>query len=499
MPIFDIGSIPDGLSVRIIDVKETIFVSSVQKELREERRAIKDYVQGDPLLRRFFDVFLFENLPASDRRVDEVYLDQVDRCGIYVGLYGMQYGVEDKKGLSPTEQEFNRATEKGKVRLIFVKGADDKGRHPKMLKLIHHAGQQLIRRRFVNCPDLITALYASLVEHLEKTGALRTLPFDAAACPRATLGDLSQIKVADFLAHAQAERGYPLGPKTAMRKALAHLNLIEAGHPSHAALLLFGRNPQRFVLSAEVKCMHFHGTEVHKRIPSYQLYKGDVFEQVNQAVDFVLSKINRSVGAREHGPRAPVEYELPKQAISEAIVNAVAHRDYTSSAGVQVMLFSDRLEVWNPGELPPSLTPELLRKPHASIPHNPLIAEPLFLAHYIEKAGSGTLDMIALCRKAGLPEPEFRQDGRQFVLTLWRDWLTNAVIDQLALNDRQRTGLVGLKVEGQLTSASYQRLTGASRQTATRDLEELVRTGLIERHGAKRGTYYNKARQMPHK
>lgn len=194
-----------------------------------------------------------------------------------------------------------------------------------------------------------------------------------------------------------------------------------------------------------------------------------------------------------------MEYELPKQAISEAIVNAVAHRDYTSSAGVQVMLFSDRLEVWNPGELPPSLTPELLRKPHASIPHNPLIAEPLFLAHYIEKAGSGTLDMIALCRKAGLPEPEFRQDGRQFVLTLWRDWLTNAVIDQLALNDRQRTGLVGLKVEGQLTSASYQRLTGASRQTATRDLEELVRTGLIERHGAKRGTYYNKARQMPHK
>ena len=80
---------------------------------------------------------------------------------------------------------------------------------------------------------------------------------------------------------------------------------------------------------------------------------------------------------------------MPKEAVSEAVVNAVAHHDYVSNAGVQVMLFVDRLEVWNPGELPPALTPERLRKPHASIPRNPLIAEPLYLAHYIEKAGTG--------------------------------------------------------------------------------------------------------------
>lgn len=83
-------------------------------------------------------------------------------------------------------------------------------------------------------------------------------------------------------------------------------------------------------------------------------------------------------------------------------MNAVVHRDYTSNASVQVMLFSDRLEVWNPGELPAGLTPEMLRLPHASVPRNPLLAEPLFLARYIEKAGTGTLDMIALCREAGV-------------------------------------------------------------------------------------------------
>jgi ATP-dependent DNA helicase RecG len=84
------------------------------------------------------------------------------------------------------------------------------------------------------------------------------------------------------------------------------------------------------------------------------------------------------------------------------------------------MLFADRLEVWNPGQLPPSLTPEALRSPHASIPHNPLIAEPLFLTRYVEKAGTGILDMISLCEAAELTTPEFRQEGGQFIQTLWR-------------------------------------------------------------------------------
>ena len=148
-----------------------------------------------------------------------------------------------------------------------------------------------------------------------------------------------------------------------------------------------------------MKCMHFHGTEVAKPIPSYQIYKGDVFQQVDEAVDFVMAKVTRSVGTRALSTQAPVEYEFSKELVTEAVVNAVAHRDYDSNASVQVMLFSDRLEVSNPGELPPSLTFDDLRGPHASIPRNPLLAEPLFLTRYIEKAGTGTLDMIARCTR----------------------------------------------------------------------------------------------------
>jgi predicted HTH transcriptional regulator len=220
---------------------------------------------------------------------------------------------------------------------------------------------------------------------------------------------------------------------------------------------------------------------------------------VDQAVDFVMAKIARAVGTRAVGPSAPVEYEIPREVIAEAIINAVAHRDYTSTATVQVMLFADRLEVWNPGELPPNLSFEELRTKHASIPHNPLIAEPLFWAHYAETLGTGTLDMIDRCRQAGLPEPDFEQRGGTFAMTIWRTWLTDALISSLSLNERQQKALLQLNVAGQLTSAEYQQLTGTSRQTATRDLYDLVKKKVIVSRGRGRGAHYVTARRMPQK
>lgn len=400
--------------------KSLIFVSSVQKELAEERGTLKEYVHNDPLLRQYFEVFLFEDLPASGRRADEVYLSEVDRCDVYVGIFGDSYGFEDASGVSPTEHEFIRASVAGKERLVFVKGVSDSTRHPKMLALCQRAAGQVVRRRFSTLPELTGGLYGSLVERLARTGDIRSLPFDAAACPRATLADLSPQKVAEFLRLAQSRRGYALGPETPMRDALVHLNLLDGDHPSHASVLLFANEPQRFLLTSFVKCLRFHGTEIRKPIPAYSDFRGTVFELVDQAVDFVMSKLDRAVGTRAKSNQAPETYELPPGAVSEAIVNAIAHRDYASNASVQIMLFADRLEIWNPGELFPPLTTAALRKPHPSIPRNPLIAEPLFLTRYIERAGTGTLDMIELCRAAGLPPPEFRQELGQVIQILRR-------------------------------------------------------------------------------
>ena len=416
-----------------------IFISSVQGEFAEERAALRDYVRDDALMRRFFDVFLFEDAPAVDRRPDELYLDEVERSDIYVGLFGSEYGNEDGEGVSPTEHEFERATGAGTHRLIFVKGGDNDGRHPKMRALIGKAQAGLIRKRFSTTAELVSGLYAALVEYLETRDLIRWGPFDAAPCTRAALGDLDLDRMTGFVRAARRARQFPLAEGTPARQLLEHLNLLNEERLTNAAVLLFGRSPQRFLIASEVRCAHFHGTEVAKPIPSYQVYKGTAFELVDQAVDFVLSKINRAIGTRAESVRAPRTYEIPMEVVTEAVVNAVAHRDYTDNGSVQVMLFADRLEVRNPGRLPPPLTLDKLREAHRSVPANPLLAESLYLAEYIERMGTGTLDMIRRCVEAGLPEPEFAvTDG--FVTTVRRVALPAHVAGS---SRRPRGGLPG--------------------------------------------------------
>jgi len=396
-----------------------IFISSVQREFARERAQLRDYLRGDPLMRRFFEVFLFEDIPASDRQPDEVYLGEVERCDIYVGLFGNEYGFEDAQGVSPTEREFDRATELDKHRLIFVIGADHGERHPRMLDLIARAQAGLVRRRFATAAELVAGLYAALVQYLEAKELLRFGPFDAAQCSGATLDDLDVEGMYRFIRIARRARQFPLPEETEPSDLLGHLDLLNRGRLTNAAILLFGRAPQRFLVASEIKCAHFHGTRVAKPIPSYQVYKGTVSALVDQAVDFVLSKIALSVGTRSESVQAPVAYEMPREVVVEAIVNAVVHRDYTDSSSVQVMLFADRLEVMNSGGLPPALTVEKLRVAHQSVPRNPLLAESMYLMRYIEKMGTGTLDMIRRCAKAGLPEPEF-EVGAGFVARIWR-------------------------------------------------------------------------------
>lgn len=409
-----------------------VFVSSVQKEMEGERQALKAYLKDDALLRRFFDVFLFEDLPAADRRADAVYLEEVGACDVYVGLLGNEYGREDMDGISSTHREFNEATRLGKHRLVFVKGVTDSDKHPKMQALIAEAGAQLIRRRFRSTDELLPSIYASLVDLLAAKQLLRFGPFDAVSCPDATMQNLSEEKIRLFLGIDRRARGFPLSEETLPVHVLEHLNLLKNGQPTNAAVLLFGTEPQRFLISSEVKCAHFHGTDVRKPIPFYRVYKGTAFDLVDQAVDFVLSKINLAVGTREKSTQAPVAYEMPPEVVREAIVNAVAHRDYTSNGSVQVMLFSDRLEVWNPGTLPPTLTLERLRQPHGSVPGNPLLAESLYLTKYIERMGTGVGDMIERCRSVGLPEPEFSlTDGFVTIIRRRPDLAFRAVTGQV--------------------------------------------------------------------
>lgn len=156
---------------------------------------------------------------------------------------------------------------------------------------------------------------------------------------------------------------------------------------TNSAILLFGNNPKKYFIQAEIKCIQFPGIEVEKPFTSYHIYDGNLFQQIDKAYAFVLDSIRMPVIQQKGTVRVSRPFEIPEFVIREAIVNAVAHRDYNSTGAVQVMIFLDRLEIWNPGRLPSQLTIEKLKKPHTSYPNNPLLAEVLFLADYIQKAG----------------------------------------------------------------------------------------------------------------
>jgi ATP-dependent DNA helicase RecG len=455
-----------------------VFISSVQSEFAEERQQLFDYLTTDALLGRFFDPFIFENLPAVNHSVSTVFLREVENCHVYLGLFGKQYGYVDAEGISPVEREFDHAVIHHKTRLIFLSNHPDNERHPKEVKLIKKAEKIIVRRQFSTWSDLKSAIYSSLIRYLEEKEYIRTVPFDATLNLSASIGDLDSDKIKEFVHIARSKRGFPLSEEAATETILIHLNLLDNNRISNAGILLFGKQPQRFFMSSEIRCAHFHGTEIVKPIPSYQVFKGDVFQLVNQAVDFILSKIDVSVGTRELSSQAPVHYELPSAAVSEAIVNAVAHRDYTSNASIQVMLFKDRLEIWNPGSLPFGLDTAKLRLPHTSIPANLLLAGPLYLSGYIERLGTGTGDIIRLCKDEGLKEPDFIQEDI-FKTIIWRkteEVIPGEVSGQASL---QATLQATLQVDEEFTSAISRVLIVLKGRMKRTELQQLL--GLKDR------------------
>jgi hypothetical protein len=169
---------------------------------------------------------LFEDVPVSSRSAEDVYLNEVRNCTLYIALIGIEYGFEDNEGKSPTEREFDLAAELKKPRLIFVKDAHNKLRHPKMTSLLKRVDVQLVRRKFAETTELTSGIYASLVQYLLETKHIHTGPFDAAACQNSTIEDISAEKVGWFLQRARNMRQFALTNETPIVDVLSHLNLV---------------------------------------------------------------------------------------------------------------------------------------------------------------------------------------------------------------------------------------------------------------------------------
>jgi ATP-dependent DNA helicase RecG len=146
-----------------------LFLSSVQEEFAELRKSLKAHLLGDAELRRHLDdVFLFEELPAAKRSIDGIYLAELARCHLYLGLFGYDYASESEDGVSPTEREFDEATRLGKPRFVWVWGADESRRSPKMRRLIEKAKDVAAPRPLEDPHALRDEIRARLVDFLER-------------------------------------------------------------------------------------------------------------------------------------------------------------------------------------------------------------------------------------------------------------------------------------------------------------------------------------------
>ncbi len=474
-----------------------IFVSGVQKELKEERRTIKDLIQKNSLLMDHFDVFLFEDSPARSKSAQHSYLAEVRDCDIYIGVLGNQYGNVTKGKLSPVEEEFRTAQKADKEIFLFIKGENsqnDKNREvgiQKLIKEIKDPRKGHSYKRFNNIDELTDSVFDSLVIFLKEKGIVGRGDFDQRICEGATLNDIDMEKVRWFIRTARAKRNFPFDVDTPIKKVFTHLKFLNKGQLTNAAILLFGKNPHQFILQAEIKCAQFAGMEVVKPFLNFKVYNDNLFEQVDKAVGFVLDSIKIALHQQEGKAQAKRTPEIPLFAIEEAIVNAVAHRNYNNTSGVQVMVFADRVEVWNSGSLPSDLSLEDLKKDHTSHPANPLIAEGFYNADYIERFGSGTTEMVSQCKQQGLPEPQFiLKRNVEFRTILSRDVYSEDILNKLNLNERQIKAIRFIKEHGEISRKEYVDVASISPRQALSDLGDLVSQKIVFSVGKGRSVKY---------
>lgn len=294
-----------------------------------------------------------------------------------------------------------------------------------------------------------------------------------------------------FVRLAQAR--LPMASGDDIARVLQNLQLLREDRLTNAAVLLFTAEPQRLFTLAQVRIGRFQGANI---LDSHD-FSHSLWEQVDeamarfQAMLDVRFEIQVEEASLEGLQRREI-WSYPREALREALLNALIHRDYTVTADVQIRVLDDQLSIWSPGALPANMTPAQLYQPgHPSILRNPLIAQVFYYAGLIERWGSGTTRIVDLCVEQDLPTPSFEEYSGGVRVTFYQDPYNPARLQELGLGERQVRAVRYAKEHGKITNLAYQELTGVSKRQASTDLGELEEKGVLDRIGTTgRGTHY---------
>ena len=188
------------------------------------------------------------------------------------------------------------------------------------------------------------------------------------------------------------------------------LRLIEGKLLKRAAVLLFHPDPEQFFTAASTKIGYF---ESETELLFHDEVCGNLFTQISKTMDLLKTKYLRAVISYD-GIQRVETFPVPEDALREALLNAIVHRDYAIPAQIQIRVYDNRLYIWNPGELPEDWSVQELLGLHSSHPYNPDIANTFFRAGEIESRGRGIERILESCRSVQLPEPEFQIGQREF-------------------------------------------------------------------------------------
>lgn len=272
------------------------------------------------------------------------------------------------------------------------------------------------------------------------------------------------------------------------------LHLMNGSYLTNAAMLLFSKEPEKWQLGAYIKLGYF---ETDADLLYQDEIHGSILEQIDKVVELVHLKYMKAKISYV-GMQRIERYFVPEEALREAILNAICHKQYQSGVPVQISIYEDRLYIANCGCLPENWTQENLMQKHASRPYNPNIAHVLYLAGFIESWGRGIEKICSSCEREGLPLPDytinpgdimilFKAPKDRIVHSVTRE-VTEKVTDQLTDTELQILELI--EEDPAYTSSVLAEKLSLSRKTIALWLKKLKEKNIIERIGSDRKGYW---------
>src|SRR2546429_4217146 len=324
---------------------------------------------------------------------------------------------------------------------------------------------------------------------------------------RATMQDLDMEKVKTYLLQRSA-RNRQVGRFDDVEQVLIEMECATETNsgeivPTNAGIVFFGRDPQSHILQSEVVCVLFRDAVGASRYADRKIVRGTLQELIDETEAFLNRYI--AVGARIEGWKRIDIPEHSIEALREAVINAVVHRDYSKRGeSVRVFYYPDRVEVHSPSLLLPGITIEQMERGEVeSKLRNPVLTSLLRnIPGYMERIGSGIRFMLDETKRMGLPAPQFRETSEFIVTfhkapalltpqeqlqpqgTLWgSDEPVRPKVPVQTLPDERESRLIKAMQyaheHGSITNKAYRELTGVSDRTAYRDLELLVERGRL--------------------